>query len=1177
MVEFRALGPVEAVVGGRLVNLGAPKQRALLALLVSRVGQPVVVDVMLEALWAGHPPPSAMTSLQAYVANLRRVLEPGRPPRTPATVLRTCPRGYLLDSHVVDIDVQRFSRRATAGWQAWDRGDPQQALTEFEAGLALWRGQAYAEVADATWVAPDVARLEELRLSVVEARCAALLAVGAHEVAVAELEAFIQAHPLREYGCELLSLALYRAGRQADALRVLRTIQVRLAEELGIDPRPALQHLEREILSQAPALDWHPAPAVPTMTVPGRPVVPPQVCTNGPSPSPVTDGEVLVGREAALRQLVEALAVAAAGRGRVVTVSGEPGIGKTSLLRRFAKLAGVPVLWGTCPEYVAAPPLWLWEQVLRAVGTYFPQCPVPGPVAELLEGKTQQLADGVDVAGAALRRFEAIVHYLTDASHAAPLVVLLDNLHRADPSSLRLLAHLAESVPASRLLLAMSYQSGSYQSGEAATLGETLAALARAGMTGIELTGLSVQDTQALTSALIHQDVSKRTAEGLWARTEGNPFFLRELIKLLTSEQRLDQPHTAPVPAPVREVVLRRVARLSQTAAEVLSVAAVAGRHFDIKVVAEAASVEVEAALEVLDTAVAAGLIVEDQQRLGWFRFTHALAAEALYETTGRLRRAHLHRRIGAAAARAWTGSTERAAEIARHWLLAAELDPTAAAHACAHAAAAARAADARLAFDDAATLWRQALTAADLAREEDLDRYPLLVGLGTSLYRAGNVHEGLSVFVQAMEETLAAHDPRRDPDSSRLVAAAVAAVSELTWYPVDYGEVNKWFVDVCQRALSQVTGPVQRALVLSCLAVARYYDGDPVRRAVLADEALALARLATDNVALAHVLHLRAAALTGPDHLDQRLQAVTELLALPGLPPPVTVRARQLRAQALVTLGRVAEAATELDLAAKLVAEEQHSPLNTQLAWSRAGLLLLGGHWWEADELSRATYDRHARTKWGAAQQIRMVQRWEAAYLIDGGTELVDELRAAAETSGLPALHSILVMALVEAGQAHDARFALRRVPYGPKDYLWLYTRCWALLAASRLGETELVARLRAQLLPYRHLTCSVLDFAASGPVAYFTAEAALAMGDLDAALTDLAIATDMTQRMGARPWLAQVREAICRCMDVSAALGTSKRAELVSVSAVRSGGALLKPAGGVGEPEAVGHGVVL
>ncbi|MDT9685437.1 AfsR/SARP family transcriptional regulator [Streptomyces sp. TRM76323] len=254
-IEFRVLGPLEAAVAGRRVDLGAPKQRAALALLVSQVGQPVSVDVMLEELWGGQPPRSAITSLHAYIANLRRALEPDRAPRKPATVLRTRGRGYLLDSRVVEVDAHHFGEHATAGWQALDRRDPQRALREFEAGLALWRGRAYEEVADATRVAPEVVRLEELRLSVIEGRCASLLAVGAYEVAVSELAAFTQAHPLREYGCELLSLALYRAGRQADALAVLRTHQKRMAEELGIDPSPALQHLESEILRQAPVLD----------------------------------------------------------------------------------------------------------------------------------------------------------------------------------------------------------------------------------------------------------------------------------------------------------------------------------------------------------------------------------------------------------------------------------------------------------------------------------------------------------------------------------------------------------------------------------------------------------------------------------------------------------------------------------------------------------------------------------------------------------------------------------------------------------------------------------------------------------------------------------------------------------------------------------------------------------
>lgn len=1121
-VELRALGPVEAVVDGRLVDLGPPKQRALLALLVSRVGRPVAVDMLLEELWAGAPPPAAMTSLRAYVANLRRVLEPHRAPRTPAAVLRTRAPGYLLDSRSVDVDVHRFSGHATAGWQAWGQGDPQRALTEFEAGLVLWRGETYAEVADVRWVAPDVARLEELRLSMVEGRCAALLELGSHEVAVAELEAHVRARPLGEHGCELLALALYRAGRQADALGVLRDIRGRLAEELGIDPGAALQRMELDILTHEPGLDWRP-PTSPSAVAAAVTVVP-RASTIGPPP--VEEQDIFIGREAALQRLVDALAGAAGGRERVVLVAGEPGIGKTWLLCRFAELVGVPVVWGACPEHVAAPPLWPWEQVLRAVRTRCPDRQVPGPVAELLVDQAPDLVDVSDVTGAALRRFEAIGQYL--AAGPDLLVVVLDNLHWADLASLRLLAYLADTITASRLLLVASYRCHE----SAAALNETLAALARAEALRIELTGLDVEETQALVIAVAGREVSKDTADRLWARTEGNPFFLQVLIRLLISEHSLDQPDAVPAPVPVRDVVLRRIARLPEATAAVLSVASIAGRDFDVDVVAEAASVEVEAALEAIDAAVAAGIVVEDQQRLGWFSFSHALVAEALYEATTRARRVRRHRRIGAAAARVWDGHTERAAEVARHWLLAAELDPATAAQASTRAATAARVADARLAPEDAATLWQQALAAAELAGD-DVDRYPLLMGLATSLYRAGNPRDGLPVFVQAMQQALAEDDPH-NVDISQLITVAVAAISESSWYPVAGGVEDKRLIDVLERALPRLTDPVQRALLLSFLATARYYDDDPQRRVALSDQALALVHPAADTVALARVLHLRAMALKTPDYPEQCLAVATELLGLPGLPPPLVAAARLSRSHLLVLLGRISEAVTELDLLVPFAGQSGSPTVQVRLGWARAGLLLLAGHRAEADVISSATYNLHSGMSYGVeqgvAQRVRMLQRWEAAYLGGTGADLVDELRAAVEGIGSPRLRSILAMALVEAGRSEEARAVLRSLPPGPKDYRWLYTQCWGLLAAARLGETELVTRLRNQLLPYRRLAGAVFAVVVNGSVAYFTGEGALALGDPDAALADLTIAVEADEAMGALPWLARARDAITR-----------------------------------------------
>jgi DNA-binding SARP family transcriptional activator len=1109
------------VVNGRLVDLGPPKQRALFALLVSRVGRPVAVDVLLEELWSGHPPVAAMTSLLAYVCNLRRVLEPHRAPRAPATVLCTRVPGYMLDGGA-EFDVYRFTGHATAGWEALRRGEPQRALSEFEAGLALWRGPAYADVRDATWVVPEVARLEELRISVVEGRCAALLELGTHEMVVAELEAQVQLHPLREHSCELLARAMYRVGRQADALAVLRVIRTRLAEELGIDPGPALQRLERAILTQAPTLDWHSASVVSAAvaTLPRAPRL--------PSPL-VEEREVFIGREIALQRLVDALAVAGRGRGRVMLVAGEPGIGKTRLLRHFTELADAPVAWGACPEHIAAPPLWPWEQVLRAVRTRCPDRQVPGPVAELLDGQTPQLLEVSDVAGTALRRFEAIGQYL--AADDFPLVVVLDDVHWADRASLRLLAYLADAITAKRLLLVATYRCH-----ESIAVAETLAALARAGAGRIELTSLNAEETQALVSAVTGREVSTHTAERLCARTEGNPFFLRELAGLLTSEHRLDQPDTVPVPVPVREVVLRRIARLPQTTAEVLSVAAIAGRDFDIDVVAQAASVEVEAALEAIDAAVAAGLVVEDQQRLGWFGFTHALVAEAVYETIGRLRRVRWHRQIGQAAAQAWASHSERAAEIARHWLLAAELDPATAAQACAYAAMAARVADSRLAPEDAAPLWRQALSTADLA-DNKVDRYPLLMGLAISLYRAGNPGDGLPIFVQAMQQALTQDNPH---EISRLVRAAVAAVCESSWYPVAGGINDKQLVDVLQRALPRLTDPVPRASLLSLLATASYYDDNPQRRIELSDQALALVRPTADTLALAHVLHLRVMALFGPDYPEQCLSAATELLALPGLPPALIAAARLGHAALLATVGHIPEAAIEFDLLVPLVTQSGFPTVQVHLGWARAGLLLLAGRWHAADALSRATYNLHSRMmsfgveQFGVAgnpaQGARMIQRWEAAYLAGTGADLVDELRTAAKTPGPPMLRSILAMALVEAARPEEARAVLRCHTPGPKDYRWLYTQCWSLLAASRLGETKLVTRLREQLLPYRRLACALLGATVSGAVAYFTGEAALALGDHDAALTDLTIAAEVNRAMGALPWLTQTRNAITR-----------------------------------------------
>jgi hypothetical protein len=239
-------------------------------------------------------------------------------------------------------------------------------------------------------------------------------------------------------------------------------------------------------------------------------------------------------------------------------------------------------------------------------------------------------------------------------------------------------------------------------------------------------------------------------------------------------------------------------------------------------------------------------------------------------------------------------------------------------------------------------------------------------------------------------------------------------------------------------------------------------------------------------------------------------------------------------RASLFAILGRISEAAAELDMLAPLV-EQTGSPINRmRLGWFRAGLMLLAGRWSEADAISRVTYNLNSGMSFGAelgvAQNSRMFQRWEAAYLAGTGADLVDELRAQVEATGSPSMSSILTMALIEAGRPEDARAALRSLAPGPQSWRWLYAQCWAVLGAARLGETEHAARLRDQLLPYRRLSCAIFAVVISGSVAYFTGEAALALGEPDAALADLAIAVEIDERMGASAWLTQARDAITR-----------------------------------------------
>jgi DNA-binding SARP family transcriptional activator len=259
-VEYRLLGPLEVLVDGRSVDVGPPRHRCVLVLLLTHANAVVPAHQLVDELWGDTPPASAVNLVQGAVSALRKVV--GK------EAIATRGSGYALRVEPDALDLQRFERLAQTGSLALDDGRLDEALGALGEALSLWRGPALADLADEALVHAVASRLDELRLLALERRLEAELARGRHADALPDIRALVAEHPLRERPHGLLMLALYRCGRQADALEAYRSARATLVEELGISPGPALQELEGRILRQDPDL-LPPAPARPDVAVAG--------------------------------------------------------------------------------------------------------------------------------------------------------------------------------------------------------------------------------------------------------------------------------------------------------------------------------------------------------------------------------------------------------------------------------------------------------------------------------------------------------------------------------------------------------------------------------------------------------------------------------------------------------------------------------------------------------------------------------------------------------------------------------------------------------------------------------------------------------------------------------------------------------------------------------------------
>jgi DNA-binding SARP family transcriptional activator len=682
-VEFRVLGPLEVWREEISLPLGSVKERALLAILLLNANQTVSRDRMVDDLWGDRAPERAAKSIQTYVSRLRKILSPG--------VLRTRSPGYVLELEPEQLDLHRFERLLAEGQRALAEGGAELASDLLRKALALWRGPALAEFPSEPFARGEAARLEELRLLALEARIDADLALGCHADFVGELESLVAHHPLRERFRAQLMTALYRSGRQAEALAAYQDARRVLVEELGIEPGRGLRELEQTILRQDPALEL-------------TPVIGDLEVVDGTVRAWVGRGVLaeergpFVGRGRELMRLRGAMDEALAGRGRLVMLVGEPGIGKTQTaveLGRYAIERGAGVLWGRCYEREGAPSYWPWTQAIR---TYVGVCD-PSRLRVELGGGAAALAEVVpdlrerlpdleplpqlaDEKQARFRLLDSLASFLRRAAEHQPLMLVLDDLNAADAGSLMVLEFVAHELTGTHLLIVGTFRDAELGRGHPLT--QTLAELTRDQLfERMLLRGLAERDVESYLAATVGVAPPEELVRTVHGQTEGNPLFMTEIVRLLDQEGRLgaeaiaeSREGTARVPEGVREVIGRRLDRLSAGCNEVLRLASVIGREFGLDQLSKLHDdLSDETLLEAVEEALAARVVEELPKAPGRFRFTHALVRETLAAELSTTRRVRLHALIADALEELYGDDAEaHAAEVAYHFAQAVDV-----------------------------------------------------------------------------------------------------------------------------------------------------------------------------------------------------------------------------------------------------------------------------------------------------------------------------------------------------------------------------------------------------------------------------------------------------------------------------------------------------------------------
>jgi DNA-binding SARP family transcriptional activator/tetratricopeptide (TPR) repeat protein len=1114
---FRVLGSMAVEgPGGQPLQLKGLRQRAVLAALLIEAGRPVSADELADMVWDGEPPRQAAGTLQAYLSRLRRILEPEHDGRDhPWQVLRKTGSGYQLTVEPDQVDAHRFEslcRRSAAG--AAEGKDPVEQVAVLDEALALWQGEPYADFRYFHFTRPEVSRLEELRGWAVEKRAESMLSLGRHLEVASELVDRVRQDPYRERLRVLQMLALYRSGRQADALACYQEGRHVLVEELGLEPGTELRSMEQAIIAQDPALDIPTIVMTPphSLPAPGWPGSAQVKAEGQPGPHPHRRPPMF-GRDGELASAETFVEGVLAGSGGLLLVTGEAGIGKTRLaeeLARWAETHGIEVHWGHCPEMEGAPPFWMWMQVLRSVVA--DKTLIPESLRMLASTESVELGPVGDEVGR-FQLYESVKQLLETEAQRRPVLVVLEDLHWADIASLRLLRYVcASDQRAGRVAIVATTR----EEGASPALADLGADVARSrAMTRLRLEHLDRTAAAELVGALVTEEVPARVLDGLLERTAGNPFYIFEFV-------RLGGAGATGVPQGVREVIRRRFDRLGQGTQAMLRVAACCIYGTDVTLLADVLDTSPEEMLDRVEEALAARVLREDPEHAGSFAFAHPLLRDAIGADTSQARQAFIHRDLARAIEKRASGRLDdrRVAALAHHYAQAAGVGN--AIHAVRWNQEAARRDLARWATEDARDRLVRTL---DLARRSSEVGQGALVDLLVLLARVQRFiasGTGRDTIQEAMRLA------REHGDAPRVVEAAEVMAADAWGYTDHFGQTATWLVDHLRWALPRLKADRPGAWVTGSAVMAGelIFSSQPEVAGQIAAQALAAARTLHEPAALLSALQSYWLTTWGPDSVDERRELVAEmdsLAALHGLD-----RARVLILRWATALERVdtAEMLRVMQDAHAVTSGNRHPALDAAMGWRRSLLAILDGRFVEAETLIGQVYELASRFNQHEAFDAYSGQLALLYWLWGRQEELVPLLEQAIMDQPFldVAFGPVAALAWISLGQSDKALAFLRglnleRADRAPPAMLRSGTTAALAVACAALADPAL-ARTALRLLGDERQSPAVVDQVG---VFYLGSRAAhrgrlhAALGEFDAAVAGLDSGMAVDHRAGA------------------------------------------------------------